>query len=55
MKNNISIFQPARWDEIIKTRIKEGREKQLSEEFITKLYQFIHEESIRLQEQVLND
>jgi len=55
MKNNISIFQPARWDEIIKTRIEEGRDKELSEEFITKLYQFIHEESIRLQEQVLND
>lgn len=54
MKNNIAIFQPSRWDEIIKTRIDEGREKHLSEEFVTKLYQFIHEESIRLQEQVLS-
>ncbi len=55
MKNNISIFQPSRWDEIIKTRIREGRDKRLSEEFVTKLYQFIHEESIRVQEQVLSD
>jgi chorismate mutase len=55
MKNNIAIFQPSRWDEIIKTRLAEGREKHLSEDFVTRLYQFIHEESLRLQEQVLND
>lgn len=55
MKNNISIFQPERWEEVIKTRVKEGLEKDLAEDFVSKLYQFIHEESIRMQEQVLSD
>ncbi|MDQ1355054.1 MAG: chorismate mutase [Acidobacteriota bacterium] len=55
MKNDISIFQPIRWEEVISTRIKEGAEKSLTEDFISLLYQFIHEESIRLQEQVVND
>jgi chorismate mutase len=54
-KNNISILQPARFDEIIKSRTREGMEKKLAEDFVSRLYQFIHEESIRLQEQVIND
>lgn len=54
MKNNISILQPARWDEIIKSRLKEGVEKKLTEDFVSRLYQLIHEESIRLQEQVIS-
>jgi chorismate mutase len=55
MKNNISIFQPERWEEVIKTRVKEGLEKDLNEDFVSRLYQFIHEESIRMQEQVLTN
>lgn len=55
MKNNISIYQPDRWKEVIKTRIKEGLDNNLAEDFISKLYQLIHEESIRMQEQVLSD
>ena len=55
MKDNIAILQPTRWEEIVKSRIKEGVEKKLAEDFVTRLYQFIHEESIRQQEQVIND
>lgn len=55
MKNNIAILQPTRWEEIIKSRVKEGVEKKLAEDFVTRLYQFIHEESIRQQEQVVSD
>ncbi|MCU0288130.1 MAG: bifunctional 3-deoxy-7-phosphoheptulonate synthase/chorismate mutase type II [Acidobacteria bacterium] len=55
MKNNIAILQPNRWEEIIQSRVKEGVEKKLAADFITRLYQFIHEESIRQQEQVVSD
>ncbi len=55
MKNNIAIFQPGRWDEVVKSRIEKGARSNLSEEFIFQLFQYIHEESIRQQEQVLND
>lgn len=55
MKNNISIFQPERWDEVLKSRMKEGSELNLSEDFIYHMFQYIHEESIRRQEQVFNE
>lgn len=52
-KNNVSILQPTRWVEILETRIKQGKEKNLSENFITKIYQLMHEESIRHQENAI--
>ena len=47
---NVSHYQPDRWNEIIKSRTKVGAEKNLSEDFIYRIYQYIHEESIRQQE-----
>lgn len=54
-RNNISILQPNRWDKIVKSRTKEGRNKNLSEDFIFHTFQYIHEESIRQQEEVIKD
>jgi chorismate mutase len=53
MKNNISIFQPDRWSEVVKSRLQQAADKRLSEEFIHNVFQYIHEESIRQQEEVL--
>lgn len=44
--NNIAILQPKRWQEIINSRTKMGESKGLTNEFILKLYNLIHEESI---------
>ena len=55
MKHNISIFQPDRWDEVLKTRVNEALEKGIREDFIVQLFQLVHEESIRQQENVLVD
>jgi chorismate mutase len=44
--NNIAILQPQRWQEIINSRISMGELKGLTNEFILKLYNLIHEESI---------
>jgi chorismate mutase len=44
--NGVTILQPERWEEIIKSRTKNGIDQQLSREFILKLYTIIHEESI---------
>lgn len=57
MNYDISLFQPVRFDEVAKSWIKEGRtlSQDLSEEFLLKMYQFIHEESLRIQEEVLSD
>ncbi len=57
MSHDISLFQPDRFEEVTKKWISEGRNLSgdLSEEFIARLYHFIHEESLRVQEKVLSD
>lgn len=54
-KNDIAIFQPERWDEIIKTRTIAGIEKELNREFLLKLVNILHEESINQQARMMND
>mgnify|MGYP001063165985 CR=1 FL=1 len=53
--NNITILQSQRWDEIVRTRLQEGQAKNLTEEFVTKLFEIIHQESITHQSHVMND
>ena len=53
-ENNITILQPARWNEIVHTRIAKGEKQLLSKEFILKLYGIIHEESICQQTNVMS-
>jgi chorismate mutase len=48
-RENISILQPERWKEIVESRIKAGRERNLSEHFVLRVYEYIHEEAIRQQ------
>ncbi len=47
--DNMAILQPNRWEEIVQSRIRAGSEHNLSEEFILRVYQYIHEEAIRQQ------
>ncbi|HOS48092.1 MAG TPA: chorismate mutase [Bacteroidia bacterium] len=44
--NNLTILQPERWEEIVASRVKSGIDKELTKEFILKLYGLIHEESM---------
>jgi chorismate mutase len=52
--NNITILQSGRWDEIVHNRMKIGLEKNLTAEFIHKLFEIIHTESIHHQSRVMN-
>ena len=54
-KNNITILQTSRWDEILRHRIEQALQKGLSEEFIIKVFRAIHEESINHQTRVMNE
>lgn len=54
-ENNITIFQPARWAEIVETRKKYGKEIHLSDEMILDLVKLIHRESISVQTKVMQD
>jgi chorismate mutase len=49
-KNNISSFQAARFQEVVRKSIEAGQKEGLSAEFITRILTAIHEESLRVEE-----
>lgn len=51
--NNVTVFQLERWQEIMQTRSDWGSRQKLSSEFITEIFKAIHDESIRLQTDVI--
>ncbi len=53
--NNVAVLQSKRWNEILRNMILEGEEKNLSEEFILKVFKAIHQESINHQENILKN
>lgn len=53
-ENNITIFQATRWDEIVKKNLDRAHKKGLSEKFITKIFESIHQESIAKQTAIMN-
>ena len=53
-EHGITIFQLERWMEILKTRTDSAIEKKFPKDFIEKLCQLMHEESIRKQHEVMN-
>jgi len=52
--NNITLFQLERWQEILKTRAQWADKKGISRAHIEKLCQLLHEESIRIQNELIN-
>jgi chorismate mutase len=52
--NDITILQADRWKKIINDRKKIAREAGVSEEFIQRILNIIHEESINIQTNILN-
>lgn len=53
-ENNVTVFQAARWKEIMETRPEWGQQSSLSADFIRELYRIIHDESIRIQTRIFN-
>lgn len=49
--HGITIFQPERWDELLRSRLALATGRGLEREFVFRLFEAIHEESIRQQEQ----
>lgn len=52
-EHNISILQMKRWRKIIRKALRQGNNAGLQTDFIKAVYQLIHEESIRIQSEVL--
>lgn len=53
-EHHITIFQLERWQEIIRTRQQWAKQLDLPKEYIEKICQLLHEESIRIQTDVMN-
>jgi chorismate mutase len=53
-ENNITILQLKRWSQIIRDRVDTGVRIGLSKEFLLKLLETLHEESIQRQTEVMN-
>jgi chorismate mutase len=53
-RQNVTILQTDRWNEILEKRLKKGTMQGLSDEFIEKLFKAIHQESINHQNRVMN-
>lgn len=51
-EQNIPILQVKRFEEMIQKRLKNARNKNLSDEFIKEIFESIHEESIRIQNEM---
>ncbi len=54
-ENNVTILQPGRWENILKKSIAKGTKHELSEEFITRIFKAIHQESINKQTAIMNE
>lgn len=52
--HNVAVLQSNRWNEILGRMILEGEKRNLSEEFVLKLFKAIHQESINHQEKIVN-
>lgn len=53
-EHNITIFQLERWQEILKSRAQWADKKNISRSHIEKLCQLLHEESIKIQNEIGN-
>ncbi len=54
-ENNINIIQANRWNNILKDAMEKAKENGLSEKFVSNFYESVHQESINLQNDVLNN
>jgi len=50
--NNITILQLKRWSNIVRDRLKTGLNSGLEKEFLQKLLEIVHNESIRRQTEI---
>lgn len=52
--HNVAIVQANRWDAILEKAVEKAKEYDLSEEFVVKLFNLIHEESVAEQNKIVS-
>jgi chorismate mutase len=54
-ENNVTALQIGRWSQLMEDRIKLGKKMELSEDFVKHVFQLIHEDSVRLQTEIMDE
>jgi len=54
-ENKMTILQPGRWEQVLDKSIEKGLKGNLNKEFISQIFKAIHQESINLQTEILNE
>jgi chorismate mutase len=54
-ENNLMVLQLSRWEEILHHRVAMGKAMGVSEGFMKKFLELVHEESINLQAEIMNE
>ncbi len=52
--NKMTIFQEGRWNELLSKHIDRAKEKNINPEIIIKVFNYIHQESINKQNEIIN-
>lgn len=52
--NNVTILQTTRWEELLNNHTNNGATMGMNTDFIKKIYHVIHDESIRIQTEIMN-
>lgn len=53
--HKMTTYQPKRWEAVLKKRLEMARQTGLSEEFVKELFEKLHSESVRVQEESLKN
>lgn len=53
-ENNVTILQVGRYENILNDRVSKGEDENLSADFIKDIYEYIHQNSIKRQEKIMN-
>ncbi len=54
-ENNVATYQVDRWTEIFNTRKEWAKKMGVNEDFVAEMFKLIHEESVRKQEEIINN
>ena len=53
-ENNVTALQIDRWSQLMENRVSLGKKLELSESFVKVLFQLIHEDSVRMQTEIMD-
>jgi chorismate mutase len=54
-ENNVTALQINRWAQLMEDRINIGKKMDLNDSFVKTLFQLIHEDSVRMQTEIMDE